>query len=335
MAWSKNLTQLRDALAYLIPFREDAITYLTDASIAWQNIALPNQSRTMWHNILVYAEACSQVDELLAILLITFPNNPHIIAFKESLTYSLGSELTEADWKGVVKETTLEKIIEANSTLLPISFLQVGLRKAKSVARVLIEKPEGTEAGTGFKLNNNLFLTNNHVIPDIATAKIAKIQFDYEESENGLPIVDDKKEKYFELDADNGFATSVENDWTVVRIKSKDNALEEYGYIELKKNTIKKDDFVNIIQHPGGRFKQIAMYHNLVTFSDDNIIQYLTDTEPGSSGSPVFNSKWEVVALHHSGGMLKEPNSKQNLLRNEGISINKIIDGLIENNLTI
>lgn len=28
---------------------------------------------------------------------------------------------------------------------------------------------------------------------------------------------------------------------------------------------------------------------------------YLTDTLPHSSGSPVFNSEWEVVALHHAG----------------------------------
>jgi|688.fasta_scaffold01941_8 hypothetical protein len=30
-------------------------------------------------------------------------------------------------------------------------------------------------------------------------------------------------------------------------------------------------------------------------------LHYETDTDPGSSGSPVFNDQWEVVALHHSG----------------------------------
>ena len=39
-------------------------------------------------------------------------------------------------------------------------------------------------------------------------------------------------------------------------------------------------DFVNIIQHPGGMKKQIALYHNLVVYSDVNRVQYLTDTLP-------------------------------------------------------
>jgi V8-like Glu-specific endopeptidase len=33
----------------------------------------------------------------------------------------------------------------------------------------------------------------------------------------------------------------------------------------------------------------------------ERLMHYRTPTEPGSSGSPVFNSKWEVVALHHAG----------------------------------
>jgi V8-like Glu-specific endopeptidase len=70
------------------------------------------------------------------------------------------------------------------------------------------------------------------------------------------------------------------------------------------------------------------MYHNVVTYADDRIVQYLTDTMPGSSGAPVFNSKWEVVALHHSGGWLEEPEMAGEVLRNEGIAIGRIIDAL-------
>ena len=60
---------------------------------------------------------------------------------------------------------------------------------------------------------------------------------------------------------------------------------------------------------------------------DENRVQYLTDTLPGSSGSPVFDRDWNVIALHHSGGWIAEPNapSKSTFYRNEGINISKLI----------
>ena len=52
--------------------------------------------------------------------------------------------------------------------------------------------------------------------------------------------------------------------------------------------------------------KQIVIRNNrLVDLPDDPAMKpffhYEADTERGSSGSPVFNDQWEIVALHHSG----------------------------------
>ena len=33
---------------------------------------------------------------------------------------------------------------------------------------------------------------------------------------------------------------------------------------------------------------------------ENGLIQYITKTSPGSSGSPCFNEDWKVVALHHA-----------------------------------
>ncbi|MEH1781986.1 MAG: trypsin-like peptidase domain-containing protein [Nostoc sp.] len=73
---------------------------------------------------------------------------------------------------------------------------------------------------------------------------------------------------------------------------------------------------VAIIQHPGGHLKKISIQNNFVAYADNQVLQYTTSTEPGSSGSPVFDDDFQVVGIHHSGGMLVEPNTQQRYLRN-------------------
>ena len=58
--------------------------------------------------------------------------------------------------------------------------------------------------------------------------------------------------------------------------------------------------FVTIVQHPRGEKKQIALRENRIVDVLDSFLHYEADTEPGSSGSPVFDDGWEVVALHHA-----------------------------------
>ncbi|ODH02276.1 hypothetical protein A4S05_24955 [Nostoc sp. KVJ20] len=57
-----------------------------------------------------------------------------------------------------------------------------------------------------------------------------------------------------------------------------------------------------IIQHPGGHLKKISIQNNFVAYTDNKVLQYTTSTEPGSSGSPVFDDDFQVVGIHHSGG---------------------------------
>ena len=39
---------------------------------------------------------------------------------------------------------------------------------------------------------------------------------------------------------------------------------------------------------------------------DDLWLRYESDTREGSSGAPVFNDQWEMVALHHGGVTRKD-----------------------------
>jgi V8-like Glu-specific endopeptidase len=89
---------------------------------------------------------------------------------------------------------------------------------------------------------------------------------------------------------------------------------------------------VNIIQHQGGMPKQISIQNNFLEYVDEKLLQYLTSTLPGSSGSPVFDDNWRVVALHRSGGMVEEPQTSRRYFRNAGIRISAIVNDLPEKN---
>jgi nucleoside phosphorylase/V8-like Glu-specific endopeptidase len=240
-----------------------------------------------------------------------------------------GPRLDEPNWMGPhTVDEGIEKIIGDQPTFLPISFLQVGLERARSVARVVC--PGGL--GTGFLTRNDLLITNHHVIASADEARQAKIQFNYQETSRGLAA----QVAEFTLAPGDGFATSPisgGDDWTAVRVNGNPN--REWGMLDIADADVKVNDYVNIIQHPRGLPMRVAIYHNIVTFVGGDRVQYLTDTLEGSSGSPVFDSQWRIVAVHHSGGWLTEPSSnrKRVFFRNEGIHINVILKGLAENRL--
>ena len=150
------------------------------------------------------------------------------------------------------------------------------------------------------------------------------IQFNYQQTLSGTnaEMVEVK------LLPDQLFRTSVADDWTAVRVEGDQAAM--WGGIELKALEVAPGAHVNIIQHPGGGPKQISLAASVVVFAGEGRVQYLTDTLPGSSGSPVFDANWNLVALHHSGGWLTEPKmtSAATYYRNEGIAIERVIAGL-------
>ena len=162
------------------------------------------------------------------------------------------------------------------------------------------------------------------MLPDAEAARSSIAQFNYQLTAAGrnAPVEE------FRLAPDTFFRTSKDDDWSAVRVAG--DAVAKWGALPLAKTSVKVGDHVNIIQHPGGGPKQMSLIANVVAFVGGGRVQYLTDTLPGSSGSPVFDKEWNIVALHHSGGWLTEPNatSKRTYYRNEGIAIDRIIAGL-------
>ncbi|WP_204249424.1 DNA/RNA non-specific endonuclease [Planococcus versutus] len=219
----------------------------------------------------------------------------------------------------------VERIIN-KSDLFPIAYLQAGLDVSKAVCRIAIRGRTGQLEGygTGFLVAPNLLLTNNHVLETAESAMYAVAEFNYQDDVDFMPL----EVISFRLDPDLLFMTDKALDFTLVAIEPNNSnavAISDFGYLPLlpKPGKILEGEYVSIIQHPNGGPKAITIRENEVKFISSDFVQYVSDTEPGSSGSPVFNDQWMVVALHHAG--IPDPNDNKVWIANEGIRISSII----------
>ena len=86
--------------------------------------------------------------------------------------------------------------------------------------------------------------------------------------------------------------------------------------------------YVYVIGHPaGGGIKFSIRGNDLLAYDADMFkVHYTAPTEGGSSGSPVFNQAWQLMAVHHAGDSkmhrLDDPSATYQA--NEGITIKGI-----------
>lgn len=215
-------------------------------------------------------------------------------------------------------------------------FLDLGARAARAVARIVTDQGR-TPLGTGFLVSPGVLITNNHVLEDVASAAGAWVQFNYELADDFTPRAPD----VYALRPDVFFhAVSWRDlDFTLVAVGEQlrgGGTLAAQGYCPLSDRPDKhaKGATVNIVQHPGGDYKKLVLRGNRIVARTERVLHYEADTEGGSSGSPVFNDAWEVVALHHWGAphlsTVDEDGRPLGTLVNEGVRISAIVAALRE-----
>jgi hypothetical protein len=197
----------------------------------------------------------------------------------------------------------LERFLGTND-LIGVAFLERGLQVARSVGRVWVGVSGGRPSGfgTGFLVSPRLLLTNHHVLQNAAVARTSLIEFDYQIGLSGvfLPTTTFSFEPNVFFFADQHFDYALV---AVQRTSPSGSQLATFGWNPLIEEEGKAivSQWLNIIQHPNGEAKQLGLRENQLVDVLDDFLQYKTDTAPGSSGSPVYNDRWEVVGLHHSG----------------------------------
>jgi endonuclease G len=212
----------------------------------------------------------------------------------------------------------LERILGAND-LMGISFLELGQLISRTVGRVHIRNRTGRTLGygTGFMVSPRLLMTNNHVLDSAQKASHSQIELNYQFGFDGKP----SKSVFFALAPSDFFLTDRTLDYTLVAVEPRlvdGRELGAFGWTRLleEEGKVMVGEYLNIIQHPNGEPKQLALRENRLTDVLDDWLHYHTDTAPGSSGSPVFNDQWEVVALHHSG--VPKRDKDRNILTRDG-----------------
>ncbi|MEH2360318.1 trypsin-like serine peptidase, partial [Nostoc sp.] len=217
---------------------------------------------------------------------------------------------------------------------------------------------------TGFLVGNSYLLTNHHVIPDqdVCHEVIAEFGYDQDGFGRKIPPIAYK----LDTSLNTGFFETNENlDYTLVKLQDKPvdpdfsilgRAGDRFGWITLDENptriappvdeakvkNLQLDGFeikipqgksmlgepVNIIQHPKGKRKQVILSSNRVLEIYKQFIQYQADADFSSSGSPVFNQQWQLVALHHAAVAEKNDSNTTEIMAEEGVRTCEIVKDL-------
>ncbi len=239
----------------------------------------------------------ADVQEIEAI----FSNDKHRIGARRAL---FGNNVGDPN--------ALERLIGKND-LCSISYLGMGQSASAAVARIRVKDAStGKEMfGTGFLVAPGLLMTNHHVLQSKSVAEMAVVEFNYEHDTDGV----ERQRFVFNLSPGVVFVSDAVLDVTIVEVVPRSlegKPLSDFGFLPLFRHSGKalEGEYVSIIQHPEGQHKQIAIRDSQIVtlakaqfknLNPDRLVHYTTDTQPGSSGSPVLNDQWQVVALHRRG----------------------------------
>jgi endonuclease G, mitochondrial len=251
-----------------------------------------------------------------------------------------------------VADQLYERIIAGND-LQNANFLPRGALVARAVLRIVLKSANGAVRGygTGFLVADQVLMTNHHVFPNSDSAHFATAEASYELG------VDDSEQTpiRFALQPDRFFYPCNSLDFSLVAVASQDitgrEPLAQFGWLPLIGGPGKANEgeWLNIIQHPKGERKQLCVRDNQLMKRDTDVLWYSSDSQAGSSGSPVLNNDWLVVALHHSGvpdmkdgnwltkdgrPFDKSRDSEDDIkwIANEGIRVSRIIETLRTDN---
>lgn len=213
-----------------------------------------------------------------------------------------------------------------------------------SIGRV--RKRNGDFVGTGFLVDLKalsphgeseiVFVTNAHVIsydePGAARPDSAEITFELADARQSPPFHTVAEILFYSPPGNLGVRLTTWDalDLCVVRLSP---APEGLAGLRIATSLPERGPRTKayVIGHPRARPMQVSLHDSALLDYDDlpRLIHYRTPTEPGSSGSPVFDEDWNVIAVHHAGRRDAPRLDGQGFYEaNEGITLAALCAGL-------
>lgn len=230
--------------------------------------------------------------------------------------------------KLVQNAPALEKIVRDTNSFLPIeTWLSRAIDIRNRVCRFSFDIGRLLPVGSGFLVAPDVVLTNHHVVASVINgirqAKQIRVQFDHYELTDGsvsAGTIVQTAEKWLIASAPHDPVDITVHDLTtepnpanldfaLVRLERKigdENARDrKRGWLDLETTAenARAGAPAFIAQYPGERPMQLALdTGGVIGYSPNELrLRYHTNTLGGSSGAPVFNQDWELLALHHAG----------------------------------
>jgi S1-C subfamily serine protease len=236
-----------------------------------------------------------------------------------------------------------EKVFDETDRYKRMDWFEKMRRRALAIGKV--KQPDGRGVGTGFLVRGSdlcdrlddewCFVTNSHVVSDDEAVRRlfsaeqrpllpaeASVQFE---------MLFRREKPKLRLGEIVWSSPPAALDVTVVRLGEPfyDDEVEPYPIGEEFPDPAARPRLY-ILGHPNGSELSVSLHDNHLIERDDRLCRYRTPTNPGSSGSPVFDDQWRLVGLHHAGSQslpgLEDPSTVTEA--NEGIRIDAIVRAL-------
>lgn len=187
------------------------------------------------------------------------------------------------------------KIIIGNNDWVLMTNVGIPAQTGNGRAVAQIKIPKISSSCTGFLINSDTIMTNNHCVANSASAVGVTATFRYENQ---------PKETFA---CDQFIMTDMGYDFTLLKCKNTPGT--KYGWVGLSstKPVINTDLYViqencDYTQDIHCQIDKYIAYGDVLD-SQSYDISHNADTLPGSSGSPIFSvSSNQVIAIHNAGG---------------------------------